>query len=63
MSIRRSVMVKFIGVVVTAITWHLVDLGAMPTSDLFSKIVVVGGSGVAATVLAHFIVPKEVVTN
>jgi len=25
--------------------------------------VVVGGSGVAATVLAHFIVPKEVVTN
>ncbi|MBU2634703.1 MAG: hypothetical protein KJ674_05700 [Nanoarchaeota archaeon] len=56
-------MIKGIGVVVTAITWHLVDLGAMPTSDLFSKMVVVGGSGVAATVLAHFIVPKEVVTN
>ena len=63
MSNKYGILKGIITTVVMACTWHATDLGMIPTDDLFTKMIVIGGSGIVAYVLSKFLIPKEVSYN
>ena len=60
MSVKYGILKWTLTTVVMACTWHATDLGMIPTDDLFSKMAIIGGSGMLAWLLAKFLIPKEV---
>jgi len=63
MTLKYGALKWLITTVVMAFAWHATDLGMIPTDDLFSKMAVIGGSGILAWLLSKFLIPKEVSYN